>query len=224
MAASPAFVTSLAPTSEPAFMPNDVLLLFGDNGDGRCTVETEFRSSLGESGAESDRCRILVAGGEVTERSTNSSPRRLSRSVSDPDGVDSFNPYVEVVPWEMMRGHNPPGNIDPLFPTPNFAVWSSPPTRRGSQPTTPAPIPTCVVHRPIQGRGLSIRLLLTLPAVSLREPPLTPPLPVALAAGGEGNPELVEERFEAPPGLGGSGRSGMLDELLIVVFMRTRNG
>ena len=35
-------------------------------------------------------------------------------------------------------------------------------------------------------------------------------------AGGEGNPELVEERFEAAPGLGGSGRSGMLDEVLIV--------
>jgi len=66
---------------------------------------------------------------------------------------------------------------------------------------------------------LSVCLLLTLPAVLLRESPPTLPLPVELVAGGEGNPELVEERFEAAPGLGGSGRSGMLDELLIVVFM-----
>ena len=42
------------------------------------------------------------------------------------------------------------------------------------------------------------------------------PLPVEFVAGGEGNPELVEERFEAAPGLGGSGRSGMLEEVLIV--------
>ena len=66
---------------------------------------------------------------------------------------------------------------------------------------------------------MSVCLLLTLPAVLLRESPPTLPLPVELVAGGEGNPELVEERFEAAPGLGGSGRSGMLDELLIVVFM-----
>ena len=38
-------------------------------------------------------------------------------------------------------------------------------------------------------------------------------------AGGEGSPELVEERFEAAPGLGGSGKSGMLDEVLIEEFM-----
>ena len=66
---------------------------------------------------------------------------------------------------------------------------------------------------------MSACLLLTLPAVLLRESPPTLPLPVEFVAGGEGNPELVEERFEAAPGLGGSGRSGMLDELLIVVFM-----
>ena len=58
-----------------------------------------------------------------------------------------------------------------------------------------------------------------LPAVLLRESPPTLPLPVEFVAGGEGNPELVEERFEAAPGLGGSGRSGMLDELLIEVLM-----
>ena len=66
---------------------------------------------------------------------------------------------------------------------------------------------------------MSVCRLLTLAAVLLRESPPTLPLPVELVAGGEGNPELVEERFEAAPGLGGSGRSGMLDELLIVVFM-----
>jgi len=66
---------------------------------------------------------------------------------------------------------------------------------------------------------LSVGLLLTLPAVLLRESPPTLPLPVEFVAGGEGNPELVEERFEAAPGLGGSGRSGMLDELLIVELM-----
>lgn len=53
----------------------------------------------------------------------------------------------------------------------------------------------------------------------LLESPPTLPLPVEFVAGGEGNPELVEERFEAAPGLGGSGRSGMLDEVLIAVFM-----
>ena len=80
-------------------MPSDVLLLLGDSGDGCCiTAEIEFRSLLGESGAESNRCRTLVAGGGVTERSTNSSPWWLSRSVSDPDGVASFNPYVGDVP------------------------------------------------------------------------------------------------------------------------------
>jgi len=63
---------------------------------------------------------------------------------------------------------------------------------------------------------LSVGLLLTPPAVLLRESPPTLPLPVEFVAGGEGNPELVEERFE---GLGGSGRSGILDELLNVVFM-----
>ena len=96
-AARAAFVTSLTPISETAFVPTDVLLLRGDSGDGRCTAETEFRSLLGESGAESNRCRTLVAGGGVTERSTNSSPWWLSRSVSDPEGVASFDPYVEVV-------------------------------------------------------------------------------------------------------------------------------
>lgn len=70
-----------------------------------------------------------------------------------------------------------------------------------------------------EAEWLSACLLLTLPAVLLRESPPTLPLPVEFVAGGEGNPELVEERFEAAPGLGGSGRSGMLDELLIVVFM-----
>ena len=65
----------------------------------------------------------------------------------------------------------------------------------------------------------SVGLLLTPPAVLLLESPPTLPLPVEFVAGGEGNPELVEERFEAAPGLGGSGRSGILDELLIVVFM-----
>lgn len=73
MAARAAFVTSLTPISETAFTPNDDLLLLGDNGDDRCTAETEFRSLLGESGAESNRCRTLVTGGGVTERSTNSS-------------------------------------------------------------------------------------------------------------------------------------------------------
>ena len=73
-AAREALVTSLIPISETAFIPIDVLLLLGDNGDGRCTAETEFRSLLGESGAESNRCRTLVEGGGVTERSTNSSP------------------------------------------------------------------------------------------------------------------------------------------------------
>ena len=62
----------------------------------------------------------------------------------------------------------------------------------------------------------SVGLLRTLPAVLLRESPPTLPLPVEFVAGGDGNPELVEERFE---GLGGSGRSGILEELLIVVFM-----
>ena len=66
---------------------------------------------------------------------------------------------------------------------------------------------------------MSAGLLLTPPAVLLLESPPTLPLPVEFVAGGEGNPELVEERFEAAPGLGGSGRSGMLDEVLIAVFM-----
>lgn len=43
-------------------------------------------------------------------------------------------------------------------------------------------------------------------------------------AGGEGSPELVEERFEAAPGLGGSGRSGMLDEVLIEELMLVEEG
>ena len=66
---------------------------------------------------------------------------------------------------------------------------------------------------------MSVGLLLTPPAVLLRESPPTLPLPVEFVAGGEGNPELVDERFEAAPGLGGSGRSGILDELLIAVLM-----
>ena len=66
---------------------------------------------------------------------------------------------------------------------------------------------------------MSAGILLTLPVVLLRESPPTLPLPVEFVAGGEGNPELVEEGFEAAPGLGGSGRSGMLDELLIFVFI-----
>ena len=66
---------------------------------------------------------------------------------------------------------------------------------------------------------MRVGLLLTLPEGLLRESPATLPLPVEFVAGGEGNPELVEERFEAAPGLGGSGRSGMLDELLIAEFM-----
>jgi hypothetical protein len=44
-------------------------------------------------------------------------------------------------------------------------------------------------------------------------------LPVKFVAGGGGNPELGEERFEATPGLRGLGESGVLDELLIGVFM-----
>jgi len=72
-AAKAAFVASLTPISETAFIPRDILLLLGDSGDGRCTVEIEFRSLLGESGAESNRCRTLVAGGGVTVRSMNSS-------------------------------------------------------------------------------------------------------------------------------------------------------
>jgi hypothetical protein len=66
---------------------------------------------------------------------------------------------------------------------------------------------------------LRVGLLLTLPEGLLRESPATLPLPVEFVAGGEGNPELVEERFEAAPGLGGSGRSGMLNELLIAESM-----
>lgn len=67
-------------------------------------------------------------------------------------------------------------------------------------------------------------LLLTLPMVLLRESPPTLPLPVEFVAGGEGNPELVEEIFDAAPGLGGSGKSGMLDELLIVEFRLVKEG
>ena len=94
-------------------MPNDVLLLLGDNGDGRWTAETEFRSLLGESGAESNRCRTLVFGGGVTERSINSSPWLLSRSVSDPDGGGSFIGMVEVVACcETTRGRAPPDSLD----------------------------------------------------------------------------------------------------------------
>ena len=66
---------------------------------------------------------------------------------------------------------------------------------------------------------MRVGLLLTLPEGLLRESPATLPLPVEFVAGGEGNPELVEERFEAAPGLGGSGRSGMLNELLIAESM-----
>lgn len=69
IAARAAFVASLTPTSES--IPGDVLLFLGDNGDGRCTAEIEFRSLLGESGAESSRCRTLVAGGGVIECSMN---------------------------------------------------------------------------------------------------------------------------------------------------------
>jgi hypothetical protein len=94
-------------------MPNDVLLLLGDNGDGRWTAETEFRSLLGESGAESNRCRTLVFGGGVTERSKNSSPWLLSRSVSDPDGGASFIAMVEVVACcETTRGRDPPDSLE----------------------------------------------------------------------------------------------------------------
>ena len=52
----------------------------------------------------------------------------------------------------------------------------------------------------------------------LRESPPTLPLPVEFVTGREGNPELVEEKFEATPRLGGSGRLGMLDEVLVVVL------
>lgn len=109
-AARAAFVASLTPISEMAFTPNDILLLLGDNGDGRCTVEIEFRSLLGESGAESNRCRTLVTGGGVTERSMNSSSRWFSRSVSDPEGWVSFTPDVEAIAWETTRGRDPPDN------------------------------------------------------------------------------------------------------------------
>ena len=93
-------------------MPNDVLLLLGDSGDDRCTVEIEFRSLLGESGAESNRCRTLVTGGGVTERSTSSSPCWFSRSVSDPEGIISFAACVGVIAWETMRGRDPPDNLE----------------------------------------------------------------------------------------------------------------
>ena len=111
MAARAAFVTSLTPASETEFMPNDVRLLLGDSGDGRCVAEMEFRSLLGESGAESSRCRTLEEGGGVTERSMNSSPWLLPRSVSDPEGVGSFNPYEEVVACERTRGRDPADNL-----------------------------------------------------------------------------------------------------------------
>lgn len=87
-------------------MPIDVLLLLGDNGEGRCTAEMEFRSLLGESGAESNRCRTRAGGGGVTLRSMNSSPWLLSRSVSEPEGGVSFITIVEV-PCETTRGRDP---------------------------------------------------------------------------------------------------------------------
>lgn len=43
--------------------------------------------------------------------------------------------------------------------------------------------------------------------VPRESPPVLPPQAKSVA-GGEGIPELVEERFEAAPGLGGSGRGG----------------
>ena len=92
-------------------MPDNVRLLLGDSGDGRCVAEIEFRSLLGESGAESSRCRTLVEGGGVTERSMNWSPWLLSLSVSDPEGVGSLTPYVEVVACERTRGRDPPDNL-----------------------------------------------------------------------------------------------------------------
>ena len=107
-----ALVASLTEESEMLFMPNDVLLLLGDNGDDLCTAEIEFRSLLGESGAESNRCRTLVVGGGVTERSMYSSPWLLSRSVSDPEGVTSFAPYAGVVPCETTRGRDPPDSLE----------------------------------------------------------------------------------------------------------------
>ena len=71
----------------------------------------------------------------------------------------------------------------------------------------------------VEVERLSVGFLLIPPVVVFRESPATLPLPVEFVAGGEGNPELVEERLEAAPGLGGSGRSGMVDELLIAEFM-----
>lgn len=96
------------------FVPNDVLLLLGDKGDDRCTADIEFRSLLGESGAESNRSRTLGGGGGVTERSTKSSPWWLSRSVSDPEGVGvtSFSIDVGVAAWGMTRGRDPPDNLE----------------------------------------------------------------------------------------------------------------
>ena len=110
-AARAAFVASRTPASEVGFMLNDVLLLLGDSGDGRGTADIEFRSLLGESGAESSRCRTLVFGGGVTERSMKPSPWLLPRSVSDPEGVGSFNPYVEGVACETTRGRDPADNL-----------------------------------------------------------------------------------------------------------------
>lgn len=92
-------------------MPNEVLLLLGDNGEGRWTAEMEFRSLLGESGAESNRCLTLAAGGGVTVRSINSSPWLLSRSVSDPEGVAPFISIVEIIVCETTRGRDPSDNF-----------------------------------------------------------------------------------------------------------------
>lgn len=109
-AARAAFVASLTEASELGFMPIDVLLLLGDNGEGRCTAEMEFRSLLGESGAESNRCRTRAGGGGVTLRSMKSSPWLLSRSVSEPEGGVSFTTIVEV-PCETTRGRDPPDSL-----------------------------------------------------------------------------------------------------------------
>jgi hypothetical protein len=109
-AARAAFVASLTEASDVEFI--DVLLLLGDNGDSRCTAEMEFRSLLGESGAERSLCRTLAFGGGVTERSMNSSPWLLSRSVSDPEGPASFIPDAEVISCETTRGRDPPDNLE----------------------------------------------------------------------------------------------------------------
>ena len=62
--------------------------------------------------------------------------------------------------------------------------------------TVPAHVSTL-----FEAKWLGVGLLLTLSEGLLRESPAMLPLPVEFVAGGEGSPELVEER-EAALGLG----------------------